>query len=211
VRAAGGSRAGRVVEIVPGLFHDTIFDPHWDVSEDAWVIDDGVRQVLVDPLPGFLDRLGPPARTEAIIIATPGHQRSAWECRARTGAPVHAPAGPAPLEELPDLRFSDGDRLPGGLVAIETPGPGERHFVLYRAEGAGAVYCPDLVVNDPIRGLRFVADAFQADPVRTRLSALRLLDLKFECLCFGHGAPILRGGRQALEDLLRRERLRPGR
>src|SRR5512143_358887 len=103
------STAQDVVEILPGLHHYFVDDDRIDSESNAFVLADGDRLVLVDPLPiemAVLARLG---TVEAIVIAAPGHQRSAWRLRRQTGARVLAPRGSEGLDEPPDAFFGEGE------------------------------------------------------------------------------------------------------
>jgi hypothetical protein len=190
-------------EIGPGLYDYAWSRDPEGPGNHALVLEDAGGVVVIDPLVPRLRHPGIAGKTSCIVVSTPGHQRAAWRSRALTGAPVYAPAGSRDLESSPDRSFSHGDHLPGGLVAIEAPGPADRHHVLLRPEGRGTIFCADLLINDPVDGLSFLPDPYLRDPVLTRHTAHRLLDLRFEALCFGHGDPIPSGGRRALEFLLR--------
>ena len=190
--------AKHVNEVVPGLFHYQIQDDRINHISDAFALVAGGKVILIDPLPleaAVLGRLGP---VGAIVIASPSHQRSAWHYRKETRVKVHAPAG-ATTDEDPDTFFKEEDRLPGGLRAIAAPGPKAPHFALYLDRGPGVVFVSDLLMHEPDKGVVFLPDKYMQDPARGSESARRLLELKFDVLCFGHGAPIVRGGRKALE------------
>ncbi len=196
--------AREVHEVVPGLFHYQIQDERIHHVSDGYAIVEGGRVVLVDPLPideAALRRLGP---IEAIVVATGSHQRSAWSHRKASGAQVHAPRGAAGLDDKPDRSFGEGDRLPGGLRAIEAPGPKGPHFVLVLDRAPGVLFCGDLLLNEPDRGVVFLSDKYLQEPARAAESAARLLDLEFGVVCFGHGAPMTRGGREAIQEAVTR-------
>jgi hypothetical protein len=194
-----------VEEILPGLFHGCIADDRIGTRSDTYLLAAGRRVVLVDPLPieeAVLARLG---TVDAIVLGTASHQRSAWRLRRSTGAPVHAPGGATGLLEATDAQYGDGDALPGELCAVEAAGPAPTHHALHLAAGPGVLFVSDLLMHDRDEPPRFLAEPHMQDPARGRLSARRLLDYRFDVLCFGHGAPILAGGRKALEVLLERD------
>lgn len=192
-------------EVLPGLFHWQINDERIrHISDSCAVVGKGTA-VVIDPVPLDEAALGRLGTVEAIVLATPSHQRAAWSLRRRTGARVHAPRGAQGLDEKPDVEFGDGDRLPGGLRAVHAPGPGAAHHALHLETGPGALFLPDVVMNEPDRGLVFLSDKYMKDPAAARASVKRLLDSKFGVLCFGHGAPIKEGGRAALADLLKKD------
>lgn len=191
-------------EVVPGLFHIRIHDERIDHNSEAYALVDAGKVILIDPVrveEAALKRLGP---VEAIVIARPGHQRSAWHHRKASKAKVYAPAGAKELDETPDVVFKDGDRLPGGLRAVAAPGPKAPHYALYLDRGPGVLFLTDLMMHEPDAGVVFLPDKYMEEPARGPESARRLLDLKFDVVCFGHGAPITKGGRKAIEEAVKR-------
>ena len=197
--------AASVEEILPGVHHYRVHDDRIGTESEAYGVVSDDRVVLIDPLPiapGLLDRVG---RIEAIVLGAPSHQRSAWRIRRAAAALVHAPRGSTRLEEVPDVPYDNDDRLPGGLRAVHAPGPNAVHFALYLPSGPGVLFLADLAIHDPVTGPRFITDDHMADPALARRSARRLLDYRFDVLCFGHGKPIVQGGRAAFEAMLRRD------
>jgi hypothetical protein len=202
------ARIARDVEdMLPGLYHYSVDDDRIGGRSEAFILAAGGRLVLIDPLPIDPDVLARLGAVEAIVIAAPGHQRSAWRLRRTSGTRVYAPAGAAGFDEEPDERFAEDRRLPGDLRPVHAPGPAEAHYALYHATGPGVLLLGDLVMRGEDDTLRFLPDEHLADPDLARRSARRLLEYRFDVLGFGHGRPVLQGGRQALEDLLRREGL----
>jgi Metallo-beta-lactamase superfamily len=198
--------AKTVDEVVPGLFHYQIQDERIHHISDGHILVEGGSLTLIDPVridETALKRLG---TVGAIVIDNSSHQRSAWHYRKQTKAGVHAPQDLEGLDEAPDATFRDRDRLPGGMRAIHAPGPGEHHYAFLVERGPGVLICGDLFIHDPGKEIAFLPDKYLEDPAKARDSATRLLDQKFEILCFGHGAPLTKGARTAIKDLLERDR-----
>lgn len=190
-----------IEEVCPGVLHWRISDEriggHTSAAH-AVATDDGT--VLIDPLPlpeTALDELAP---VSAICLTAQCHQRSAWRYREQLGAPVYTPAT-RPMEGTPDELYAAGDRLPGGLVAIHTPGPEEAHFSFLLERDPGVLFCSDLLMVDEDR-LEFVPLQYHDDPDTTRRSVEALLDLPFTVLCLDHGPPIREGAKDAIRELL---------
>jgi glyoxylase-like metal-dependent hydrolase (beta-lactamase superfamily II) len=197
--------ATEVTEVVPRLFHWTVFDDRIDFRSDAYALMTKRGAVLIDPLPlddGALDRLG---RIAAVCITIQSHQRSSWRIRGRFGAEVWAPRRSMGLEETPDHWYDEGDRLAGDLLALHAPGPCDASFALFEDQpgGAGILFIGDLLTRGASGPLGFVPDEYQDEPRRTRTSVHHLLELVDpETLCPGHGAPIAQRGGAAMRRAL---------
>ncbi|MBD0330936.1 MAG: MBL fold metallo-hydrolase [Thermoleophilia bacterium] len=194
--------ADDVAEVVAGVWHWSVHDTRIDFtsSSHAVAVDEGA--VLVDPMPlaaPALERLGPVA---AICLTSGSHQRASWQLRRALGAPLWAPALSQTLAEEPDGRYDDGDRLPGGLLAVFTPGAGTTQHTLLLERDEGVAFAPDLFVRRGDGGLAFVDARYMHDPHEARRSAQKLLGLPFTVLCLGHGAPLVENARGSLRRLL---------
>lgn len=195
--------ARQTQEITPGVWRWSVHDDRIDFESDAHAVVENERVVLIDPLPleeAALSRLG---AIVAICLTAKCHQRSAWRYRKRFGVKVYAPQGVRPMEEAADVFYRAGDMLPGGLQAIHTPGPEPVHYGFLLAREPGVFFCPDLLMRGKGQ-LDFVPPEFHDDPVETRASVRRLLDLSFSILCFNHGAPITNDPHAALRAVLAR-------
>jgi hypothetical protein len=198
--------AASVEDVVPGVWHWLVKDDRIGAWSSAHAVSSDEGTILVDPLPLEAEALAGLGDVTAICITAGTHQRSAWRYRRELGARVYAPALSRQVEEEPDVRYGDGDRLPGGLVAVFTPGAGttQHTFVLARDQG-GIAFVPDLLTNYPDRGLAFVEEEHLHDPEEMRRSVRKLLDLPFTVLCLAHGRPIREAPKEAIRDLLARD------
>ena len=98
--------------------------------------------------------------------------------------------------------YREGDRLPGGLRAILTPGPEPIHFAFLREQAPAVLFCADLFMREAEGDLSFVPAEYHDDPEATRASVRKLAQLPFEVLCMAHGAPLTRDPHRALCKLL---------
>lgn len=205
--------ARAVTRVAPGLYRWRVADDRIGGGESVGhAVVEGGKVVLVDPLPVAEEKLRGLGEVEAIVLTAACHQRSAWRFRRAFGAVVYGPHGPAVsptpgdfLEE-PDRRYRDGDRLPGGLVAVHAPGPTEAMFALWHPR-KGALFLSDLLTHQGRGPPRFVPDQYQDDPARTRETVRQLHGrLRPRVLLFEHGAPVTRGARAALAAALRGSR-----
>jgi hypothetical protein len=193
--------AERVAEIVSGVWWWGLHDDRIDFLSTAHAIVGPEGVVLIDPLPlapSALARLGD---VTAICLTAGTHQRSAWRYRRELDARVYAPAQSGQIDEEPDVRYADGDELPGGLRAVFTLGAGttQHTFVLKRE---GVTFVPDLLSHVPERGLRMIRDEYMHDPAEARRSIRKLLDLPFSTLCLDHGEPLADDPKAAIRALL---------
>lgn len=166
-------------------------------------LDDGrIGCVLVDPvrLDGHaMQQL--PHEVVAVVLTSHGHQRAAWRMRSEHGAVVWAPEGCEGLDEEPDQRYRTGDQLPGGLVAIHTPGPEQVHFSLH-LPSADAIIVSDLVRRGDDERLEFVPFEYHEDPIATVESVRHLASLGCQRLLLDHGAPNVEDGASELAALV---------
>jgi glyoxylase-like metal-dependent hydrolase (beta-lactamase superfamily II) len=195
--------AEEVEEVVEGLYHWRIHNSSIGggiSSSHALVTDDGC--VLIDPVRLADDAMATLPRPTGIVLTARCHQRSAWRCREQFGIEVWLPEDASAADEEPDRRYADGDMLPGGLVAVRTPGPEWPHYSLLLEGEPSVVFCSDLVMHAGDGAVRFVPPEFHEDPAETRRSVAKLLGLPFGILCFDHGAPIVDDPKAALRRLL---------
>jgi hypothetical protein len=195
--------ATETIEVVPGIRHWSISDERINgfvSSAHSLAADGGV--VLIDPLPlqhAALDALGP---VTAICLTTSSHQRSCWRLRRELGVPVHAPAFARELDEEPDGRYGDGDRLPGDLLAVFTPGAGTTQHTFLLEQGPGVAFVPDLLARPPGMDVMLTPAEYMHNPREARQTLAQLLERRFDVMCLGHGAPVTSGAHEAIRAAL---------
>jgi hypothetical protein len=193
--------AETVEEVVPGVWTWSVHDDRIDFLSTAHAVSEVDGTVLIDPLPLVPAALRSLGDVLAICLTAGTHQRSAWRYRRELEVPVYAPALSKLIEEEPDVRYSEGEELPGGLEAVFTPGGGTTQHTLLRASD-GVAFVPDLLVNVPGRGLQITPDEYVHDPAEARRSVQKLLNLDFSVLCLNHGAPLTEDPKAAIRRLL---------
>jgi glyoxylase-like metal-dependent hydrolase (beta-lactamase superfamily II) len=186
-------------EIVHGVWY-------WRVRDERiggyWGSSHAANRVLIDPHRLASEALAALGGIEAIVLTTSSHQRSAWRLRRELEVPVYLPALAQQMDEEPDVRYSEGDELPGGLEPLFTPGAGTTQHSLLRRGEPGVLFTPDLFVRGRDGPLEFVPAEYMHDPDEARRSAARLVELDFDILCSAHGAPLVGGAKRALQALL---------
>lgn len=190
-------------EVCAGIYHWRIHNSAigGGISSSHAVVE-GVGSILIDPVRLADEALAELPRPSAIVLTAKCHQRAAWRYRAQFGAPVWLPADAPPADAEPDRRYEDGDTLPGGLLAIRTPGPEWPHYSFLLEREPGVLFCSDLISNGGSAELRFVPAEYHEDPAETRRSVERLLEVPFAILCLDHGAPISHDPKEAMQRLL---------
>jgi len=199
--------AGRVFTVVPGIVHWTVQDDRINFRSDAYGVETPDGKALIDPLPLSTEAGDSLGKVAAICLTEGQHQRSAWRLRKRLDVPVYAPEGAHELDETPDRWYTDGQELPGGLRAVDTPGFGTVHcaLVLERDRGGPVLFSGDLVVREGEGPFGLIPDKYVDDPPGIRASVARLLDLAPETLCPAHGAPAAAAGGERLQEALLHE------
>jgi glyoxylase-like metal-dependent hydrolase (beta-lactamase superfamily II) len=194
--------AERVEEVVRGVYFWQVHDDRINFLSAAHAVATGEGIVLVDPLPLVEDALRGLGEVAAIVLSSGSHQRSSWRLRRELGVPVWAPTLSREIDEEPDVRYGEGDRLPGGLTALFTPGAGTTQHTFVRAEDPRVAIVSDLLVRAPDHEVELVPDEYAHDPAQARESVRKLLELDFEVLSMGHGAPVTDDARGAVRRAL---------
>jgi glyoxylase-like metal-dependent hydrolase (beta-lactamase superfamily II) len=187
-----------VREVRAGVWHWEARHPEWNERQwwgplvSSYVIDDGARLVVFDPLapPPELEKLVE-ERDPAIVLTCPWHRRDAEVLANRYGAPLYVPppdeGDPAPVD---GTVFREGDRLPVGVEAF--PGMEPNDLVLW-VESHGALVAGD-TLQDRGDGLQFLGDLANNVPGNVDVEEIRermqpLLALPVEVVLLTHGAP----------------------
>jgi glyoxylase-like metal-dependent hydrolase (beta-lactamase superfamily II) len=193
--------AASIEEVVQGIWRWSIHDERIDFVGAAYAVKTDGSAVMIDPLPleeAALAELGP---VEAIVLTCGSHQRCAWRYRRELGVQVYAPALAKEIDEEPDVRYGDGDALPGELHAVFTPGAGTTQHTLVLGDPKVA-FVPDMLVETPDGRVAMLASRWMYDPEEARRSVEKLLDLDFEVLCLAHGGAVTDDAKDALRAAL---------
>ena len=194
-----------VGEIIPGVYRFMMHNEQIDAESDSYVIVERGRAVLLDPLPMKAADLKRFAKIQAICLTASCHERAAWRYQKYFKVPVYAPIRAVDFGGKPDRWYKPNERLPGGLVAVHSPGPTDAHYSFSLKRGGGIVFCADLLTHYPGEDLEFVPGEYQDDPTGTRTSVRRLLKLRFRILCFNHGTPVTIRAKAAIRLALKRD------
>jgi hypothetical protein len=197
------NRRSAVQEVHPGIVHWTRVHPGIKIEVSSYYLPD--ERVLIDPLvpdEGW-DALS--TSPEHVLLTNRHHYRDSGSFAQRFGCTVWCVE--SGLHEFTDVQpvrpFRFGDRLPGGILAVEVGALCPDETALHIPKGGGLFALADGVVRQQDGPLRFVPDAYLGrDPegVKSALrrSYARLLEHPFDHLTLAHGWPWIGGGKQAL-------------
>jgi hypothetical protein len=196
-------------EILPGVFHwTTVHEQHQIVISSYLLADLGV---LLDPrVPAdgveWLRQHGPP---RDILLTNRLHYRHSGKLAELFGCTVWC--NEAGLEQFDSGQqvkpFRFGDRLPGGIEALEVGALCPDETALLIPLSGGIVAFADGVIRDGDGPLGFVPDEMMGeDPeaVKRGLKAAfrTILHRQFDHLLFAHGEPWVGGGKAALREFV---------
>jgi hypothetical protein len=187
-------------QLAPGLRRWTSWHDHWEEDVGSLAVDTPDGLVLIDPIDPPPE-LGPPAH---VLVTVYWHARATAGLKARVWAPSRSLR---PLANRGVEAVDAADGLPGGIRAFPTARAAEADYWLPEQRA--------VVVGDVLLGAgakpRATDDALRLCPEgwlgkRThadlRASLRPLLDLPVEHVLVSHGAPVLGGGKAALERVL---------
>jgi hypothetical protein len=193
-------------EIFPGVFHWTTFHEaigarvsSYYVQPAGIVIDPKVPEEGFEALPG----------TPQQVVLTIGlHHRDAPRFAEQFGIPIRASrqaakrlAGRLEVEE-----FTDGEEVAPGVSAIHIGKLADDEGALHIAVGEGAIAFADGLIRYG-GALGFVPDELIGDRPNEVKQGLKdafrgLLTRDFDHLLFGHGEPLVGGGKAALREFV---------
>ena len=195
-------------EILPGIFTWPWFSQRHGYDFNGYLVDDRGGNVCIDPVEmdeAVLENLRS-HRVARIVLTNRNHFRSSMRVRERTGARIAIHPADAEFARGKGTAIDD-ELLPGeavGPFAVvdahgKSPGEIALHWPARRILLIG-----DACVGKPPGECALLPDAVIEDKPALIESLRRLSRLDFDSLLVGDGAPIMEGGRAALERLLAR-------
>lgn len=136
-----------------------------------------------------------------ILITNRDHLRESARLREALSSKVLIHEKDAHLIDLKvDGTFRDGDRLPGGLLAVHVPdgkSPGETAFFL--EEGNGVLFLGDALIGKPAGRLHLMPADKYRDVGKAREGIRVLLKYQYDTVLVGDGVSVPTAGRRAVE------------
>ena len=195
-------------EILPGVLHWTELHPKINVEVSSYYLPGA--GVAIDPL---LPVGGPDAfekGIEHILLTNRHHYRDTGRLVEAFGCTVWCvESGLHEFthgEQVKPFRF--GDRLPGGIEAVEIGALCPDETALILTEPAGVIAVADGAVRmQPDGPLGFVPDEYMGDDPEAVKAGLKaayrhLLKRDFDHLLLAHGNPWIGGAKEALREYL---------
>lgn len=200
-------------QVLEGVWRFVARHPDWESGEDWepevawWAVRTADGLVLIDPLlagweelDGLVAAQGPCA---AVIRTVFWHERSCPAAAARYGCELWAlPAPPETPLRAYDRAAAHGQRLPGGLIALEVTRASELALWL---PGVRALVFGDAMLRDGEGRLNLCPPAWvggEENHARLRSALSRLPELEAEHVLVSHGPLVLGDAATALAGAL---------
>jgi hypothetical protein len=193
-----------VREILPGLFHWTVFHEPIGARVSSYYI--APAGIVLDPkVPeGGLEAL--PGEPRQVVLTSGHHDRDAQRFADAFGIPIRAsPEADAYLGgALETEPFGDGDEVAPGVTAIHIGTLSEDEGALHVAVADGAIAFADGLYRSGGELGFFDDELLGDDPEAVKAGLKRafreLLARDFDHLLFAHGEPLVGGGKAALRE-----------
>ena len=193
-------------EVVSDIYTWPWFSEPHGYNFNGYLIRHAGGNLCIDPVEPAEEELNEIARrgVARILLTNRNHSRAANKIRVRTGArtaihPADAPHARSQSAELDD-ELIIGDKV-GPLVVVGVPGKSPGEVALHWPERK-ILIVGDAVVGDPPGRCKLLPEKVVDDPARLRESVRSLLELDFDILLPGDGAPILQGAKERVRELV---------
>ncbi len=198
-------------EILPGIYHWITFHEGIGEHVHSYYVSCVSPAIVIDPrVPeddlGWFKRHEPPKH---IYLTNRLHYRHSDRFMEHFGATVWCHhAGLHHFTEKQGVKpFRHGDKLPGGILALEVDALCPEETALYISKSGGVLAIGDAIIRDENGALGFVPDFLMGDDPEAVKHGLRKvfrkhLRRKFDHLLFAHGEPWIGGARDALRRFL---------
>ena len=195
-------------ELLPDVWTWPWFSERHGYDFNGYLFRHPAGTVVVDPVEmpdEVLEELADIGITR-ILITNRNHARASQKLRERTGARVAIHPADARHAREQGTTIDDDLRLgehagPFTVVAADGKSPGE---VAFHWPQRRILVVGDACVGKPPGACALLPDTVMDDPAALRRTLARLCrELDFDALLCGDGAPILAGGRAALQNLVK--------
>jgi hypothetical protein len=180
--------AEELEQVAPGIWIWRLYDPAVKADLFSTAIETGRGIYLVDPVPlaaNAISELNDLGSIAGIVVTNENHERAAEDFARQF-----------------QVQLYDHSRAGPGLHAIPIDGAPAGEIAVYCDAAGGTLIIGDALINFEPYGFALLPPKYCPSAKLMRKSLPKLLDYSFERMLFAHGAPILSGARQRLEQLL---------
>ncbi len=193
-------------EILPDIWTWSWPSPPHGYDFNGYLVGHPAGNLCIDPAEASPEDLAEIARrgVARILLTNRNHVRDANRIRSRTGARTAIHAADAGHAEGQGAEIDDAlvpGELVGPLRVVAVPGKSPGEIALHWPERR-LLFVGDALIGNPPGRLSLLREQVMDDPPRLRASVRTLLDLDFDALLVGDGAPILHDARERLRELL---------
>lgn len=193
-------------EILPGILTWPWFSARHGYDFNGWLVRDPGGNVCIDPVEMTDDLLDEIARegVARVLLTNRNHFRASMRVRERTKARIAIHPADAAFAREKGTTIDDELRLGqrvGPFTVVDAHGKSPGEIALQWPERRILVI-GDACVGKPPGECALLPDAAIDDKPALIESLRRLAKLDFDSLLLGDGAPVLEGGRAALERLV---------
>ncbi len=180
-------------------------EPH-GYDFNGHLIRDPGGNICVDPVEPTSDDLDAIVEegVTRIVLTNRNHSRAANQVRARTGARTVIHADDAEHARSQDTELDGeltiGSRI-GPLEVVGAAGKSPGEVALFWRD-RGILIVGDAIIGNPPGRCGLLPERVMDDPARLRSNVRKLLDLDFDILLVGDGAPILDDAKDRLKELV---------
>jgi len=160
---------------------------------------------LIDPIPLGSEALADLQATfqiARIFVTNINHARAFPEFAQLLSVPVFVNNVLAGGADFPNAIGTEEGKISPGVTAIAVDGGPAGEMALHFEANGGTLVVGDSLINFDPHGFDFLPAKYCLDPKQMRRSLSKLMDYRFERICFAHGTPILSGARDRLGQLL---------
>ena len=195
-------------EILPGILTWPWFSARHGYDFNGWLVRHGDGNVCIDPVEmqdDVLDELGREGIAR-VLLTNRNHYRACMRVKERTGARIAIHAADAPFARNNGTAVDDelrpGQQV-GPFTVVDAHGKSPGEVALHWPERR-ILLVGDACVGKPPGECSLLPDKVIDDKPALIESLRSLSRLDFDALLVGDGAPVLQGGRAALERLVAR-------
>ncbi len=194
-------------EILPDVFTWSWRSPRHGYDFNGYLARLPIGNVCIDPVEMSDEVLNDIAQQglACIVLTNRNHVRACDRLRRKTGAPVFIhPADAAEAEHLGaaiDDYLEVGQAI-GPLIVHSAAGKSAGEVCLHWPDRK-ALFVGDACIGNPPGKCSLLPEKVMEDPIALQRNLRRIgSQIDFDALLVGDGAPILRGGRRALQELV---------